>query len=294
MTLGQKLSAYRKVAGMTQQQLGEHLNISAQAVSKWENDQAEPDLATIRSLADIYKVSVDTLLNGESVPVEVAAEAQEEEAKHSVVMPIGYCKNCGIAVTEENLGEKTPVIICKNCKEAKELAAKKAAEAQKKVEDQKKQEAKRAQFANRAAIKRRLAWSMVIASLVALVVLIIGITGLAEKFEFGSFFIMLVFTYAVFSFVNCLFYDCWVQDTTFDWFTKGFNAPGLIFSFDLDGCLWLIGMKLLFWLIGVVIGLISGIIGIIVGLVSSPFVFPFVMRKLKRDYNAGVKSELLD
>ena len=40
MTLGKKLSSYRKIAGLTQQQLGEHLNLSAQAISKWENDLA--------------------------------------------------------------------------------------------------------------------------------------------------------------------------------------------------------------------------------------------------------------
>lgn len=293
MTLGQKLSAYRKVAGITQQQLGEQLNISAQAVSKWENDQAEPDLATIRALADIYKVSVDTLLNGESVPVAIAEEPQESAPKHEVVMPIGYCKKCGIAVTEENLGAKTPVIICDNCKAAQDLAQKRAEAAAQQAEEQKKQAAKRAKVNNRAAIKHRLAWSMTVASIVALIVLIIGMSSVVAQFNFGTLLLTLVLTYAAFSFVNCLFYDCWVQDTTFDWFTKGFEAPGLIFTFDLDGCLWLIGMKLLFWLIGVVIGLISGIIGIIVGLVSSPFVFPFVMRRLKEDYDLGANSKLL-
>ena len=292
MTLGQKLSAYRKVAGMTQQQLGEQLNISAQAVSKWENDQAEPDLATVRALADLYKVSVDTLLNGDSVPVSIS-ETDTEEAKPEIVMPIGYCKNCGVAVTEENLGARTPVVICATCKRAQELAAHKAAAAAKQAEEEKKKVAQRAKVANRENIKRRLGWSMTVSSIIAAIVLIIGISTLLNDFNFPGLLGTLIVTYAVFAFVNCLFYDCWVQDTTFDWFTKGFQAPGLIFTFDLDGCLWLIGMKLLFWAIGVVIGLVAGIIGVIIGLVSSPFVFPYVMKKLKNDYERGVESELL-
>ena len=63
MTLGRKLAGYRKLAGFTQQQLGEHLNLSAQAISKWEKDLTEPDLATLRVLAELYKVTVDELLD---------------------------------------------------------------------------------------------------------------------------------------------------------------------------------------------------------------------------------------
>ena len=72
MSLGKKLSGYRRDAGYTQQQLGDLLNVSAQAVSKWENDQAEPDLQMLRRLCLIYKIKVDDLLGEES-------EAAEEE-----------------------------------------------------------------------------------------------------------------------------------------------------------------------------------------------------------------------
>ena len=53
MTLGQRLAFYRKKSCLTQQQLGKMINVSAQAVSKWENDQAEPDVATICKLSQI-------------------------------------------------------------------------------------------------------------------------------------------------------------------------------------------------------------------------------------------------
>lgn len=64
MTLGQRLAFYRKKNCLTQQQLGKMINVSAQAVSKWENDQAEPDVATICKLSEIYHISTDALLTG--------------------------------------------------------------------------------------------------------------------------------------------------------------------------------------------------------------------------------------
>ena len=68
MTLGQRLAFYRKKSCLTQQQLGKMINVSAQAVSKWENDQAEPDVAMICKLSQIYHISIDTLLTGKDHP----------------------------------------------------------------------------------------------------------------------------------------------------------------------------------------------------------------------------------
>lgn len=298
MTLGQKLSAYRKMAGMTQQQLGEQLNISAQAVSKWENDQAEPDLATVRALADIYKVSVDTLLSSDaipSMPIEENAPTQENEKveKTQIVMPVGYCKTCGIAVTEDNLGTKTPVILCKKCNRAQKLAEEKAAVAAKHAAEMKDAKERATRDVSRHTIKKRFIWSTVVASLVAVLWLVGGISVMVSEFSVTALLVTLIGTYIVFAFVSCLFYDCFVQEVVVDWFDKSFQAPGLIFTFDLDGCLWLIGMKILFWAIGLVFGIVAGAIGIAIGLVCAPFVFPFVMKTLHKDYQAGRSTELI-
>lgn len=55
MTYGQKITQLRKNANMTQAQLGDALNVSAQAVSKWEHNLAEPDLSTIKKISYIFK-----------------------------------------------------------------------------------------------------------------------------------------------------------------------------------------------------------------------------------------------
>ena len=76
MTLGQRLAFYRKKSCLTQQQLGKMINVSAQAVSKWENDQAEPDVATICRLSQIYQISTDALLTGKEHEAPAMATPQ--------------------------------------------------------------------------------------------------------------------------------------------------------------------------------------------------------------------------
>ena len=75
MSFGSNLSFYRKQAGLTQQQLSERLNVSPQAISKWENDLAEPDLLTVGRLAEIYNVTIDQLLSKESEPTVQPADS---------------------------------------------------------------------------------------------------------------------------------------------------------------------------------------------------------------------------
>lgn len=64
-TLGKRISNHRKRLGMTQDQLAEKLGVTAQAVSKWENDQSCPDITMLPKLSEIFGVSIDSLLGKE-------------------------------------------------------------------------------------------------------------------------------------------------------------------------------------------------------------------------------------
>ena len=64
MELNERIAAVRKAAGLTQEQLGELVNVSRQAVSKWESGQAVPDALTIAELCRKLHVSADYLLLG--------------------------------------------------------------------------------------------------------------------------------------------------------------------------------------------------------------------------------------
>lgn len=78
-TLGKRIMQHRKGLGLTQEQLAERLGVTPQAVSKWENDQSCPDIATLPILAEIFGVSIDALLGREPQPPVYQAEVVTDE-----------------------------------------------------------------------------------------------------------------------------------------------------------------------------------------------------------------------
>lgn len=67
LKIGRYIQHLRKAAGMTQKDLAEKLNISFQAVSKWENGDALPDTGILLDLCDALNTTADKLLCGGSV-----------------------------------------------------------------------------------------------------------------------------------------------------------------------------------------------------------------------------------
>jgi len=63
MSFGKNLRRVRQDAGMTQEQLAELLNVSPQAVSRWENESSMPDIALLAPIANTFSVSIDSLLD---------------------------------------------------------------------------------------------------------------------------------------------------------------------------------------------------------------------------------------
>ncbi|MBQ8278721.1 MAG: helix-turn-helix transcriptional regulator [Roseburia sp.] len=65
MKFNENLVKYRKIKGLTQEDMAEKMQVSRQSVSKWENGEAVPELAKIIKLADILDVSLDVLCGRE-------------------------------------------------------------------------------------------------------------------------------------------------------------------------------------------------------------------------------------
>ena len=65
MTIGKNIKRLRMSQGMTQEQLAERLHLSGQAVSKWENESALPDITLLPDLADCFGVTIDELMDYE-------------------------------------------------------------------------------------------------------------------------------------------------------------------------------------------------------------------------------------
>lgn len=81
MKLCEKLYELRRAAGLSQEELAEKLNVSRQAVSKWENGAAQPELSKLVELSRLYGVSVDELLSLEE------AEKSAEDAAQAPTAP---------------------------------------------------------------------------------------------------------------------------------------------------------------------------------------------------------------
>lgn len=65
MQFQDKLFSLRKRQGMTQAELSEAINVSRQAISKWEMGTAVPDVSNMLALSKVFHVSVDYLVNDE-------------------------------------------------------------------------------------------------------------------------------------------------------------------------------------------------------------------------------------
>jgi len=78
LKIANRLLAYRRAHGLSQEELAEKIGVSRQAVSKWERAEASPDTDNLIALASLYGVLIDELINGEGDP-QVKSEEQTEE-----------------------------------------------------------------------------------------------------------------------------------------------------------------------------------------------------------------------
>lgn len=103
MNIGKNISALRKERNMTQEELANALGVSAQAVSKWENENSCPDISLLVKIADLFSVTVDELLRSNADELNSKASNQKAEIKSTK-------RKINISVEQLN-GKKTEVNI---------------------------------------------------------------------------------------------------------------------------------------------------------------------------------------
>ena len=81
MTIGKRIAALRREKGLNQDDLAQMLEVSPQAVSKWENDQTCPDIGLLPKLAKVFGVSVDELLSGKQENKPLVTMVPEQQRK---------------------------------------------------------------------------------------------------------------------------------------------------------------------------------------------------------------------
>lgn len=94
MKLGETICRLRKQSGMSQSDLAEKLEVSRQSVSKWETDAAVPDLEKLVKMGEIFGVSLDGLVKGETEergkqelpPIPAPARERTKAQKAGIVL----------------------------------------------------------------------------------------------------------------------------------------------------------------------------------------------------------------
>lgn len=66
MDIGSRIKSLRTEQGMSQEQLANQLHVTRQTVSNWENNKNYPDFGTMVEISDLFSVSLDTLIKGDS------------------------------------------------------------------------------------------------------------------------------------------------------------------------------------------------------------------------------------
>lgn len=106
-TLGRRIARLRLAKTATQERLANELNVSPQAVSKWENDINYPDISLLPDLARFLGVSIDELLSGASASAQESAAAQESTAEVVSVEPDQPAEIVEKSSEQENEGVAT-------------------------------------------------------------------------------------------------------------------------------------------------------------------------------------------
>ena len=101
-TLGRRIARLRLARTATQERLAKELNVSPQAVSKWENDINYPDISLLPDLARFLGVSVDELLSGASASAQESSATQESAAEKSAAEVASVAADEPAEIVEES------------------------------------------------------------------------------------------------------------------------------------------------------------------------------------------------
>lgn len=271
--LSQNIKALRMQKGLTQKELADLLHVTSQAVSRWEKGDVEPSIDTISEMANIFEVTTDEIIGGpdKKPNPEVITEVKEKVVVEQGKPVLTICENCKrpIYKSEEIVTQtrhhgrspSTTHYICTDC--------------DKKIKEKQKKDAIDYGISQR---KKSFVWSPIVAIAVLLSGIIYAATQGADGGIIALIIILPILTY---TFVSCMFLkNNFIGDTFITIASWGFvKFPGLIFSFSLDGFAWLIGMKILFWILGFVLGLAAVLLALGICMPISAIVYPFALMK---------------
>lgn len=278
MNYGNKIAELRKNKGLTQAELGGMLNITAQAISKWENDLSEPDINSIKNMCEIFEITVDEFLG---ISNSKSKENSDTETSNIIV---GTCEKCDKPVSyndckylsyryvpNSKLYKVVPCdynnIFCSACYD--EMMEIKKYEQYARIEQENKDKKSRK--------KRKTKNNAITGSIFIGIISLIIVALYFILPDWKTFSVSVIYGAGVIAFICLLLWKTFIVDL-FEFFCRTFHSPfGLIFELSLDGILWFITVKLALWIICVIFSIIWFLIGLIVCPLVSLACFPFVV-----------------
>lgn len=292
MTLGQKLRNLRNEKRLTQKDLADQLHVSFQTISKWESDINEPDIATLKELAKFYGCSFDYLLNDTSdatkkddndkdkevnKPAEIVTKTiiVHEKEKH-------ICARCGREIPDNELTYEDVTKKEKHGRSASRIVNlgrkyyhKKCLDEINKEREEKLQREKNAiASANR---KKCFGWGIFAGVVSLIIALLTFFLGDYEIQPVLKVVYSILLGYGMFAMIYCIICGSYIGDVFIWCATRSIKLPGIIFSWDLDGFAFLIAMKILFAIIGFLIGIAAFFFAVIFSFLLGSVSFPFIL-----------------
>lgn len=282
MGIGPQIKEYRIKKGLTQKELSDRLHVTYQAVSRWENDDAEPSFDMLKELCALLDCTTDDLFDIKKKTDENPPIQQERAVEKVIVQEsrpvLGVCEQCNCPifdaaelqrVTERiyhgHASETRQKILCSKCNEERLQREKKEAEYRKLQEKR--------EFRNRRI--HSFVWPGILAAVFVALGTYFFVTKKVDAGCGSLVLALLSYTFAATMILdNTALNDIWFGITSW-----GIKFPGIIFSFSLDGLLFLIAVKALFFLIGALISVLGFIFATALSLVLSIFFYPFALIK---------------
>lgn len=277
MGIGNNIKEQRNKLGLTQKDIAEKLNVTAQAVSRWENEEVEPSIDTLKQLSSLFNISLDVFLDNNYVPKEespVEEVSSELSVEPEVIQePLGVCVRCGKQLPTSQLTTCTSRVgrqtrhegpFCPNCmdlrrQEAKSLRDYEAAEHAKKVR-----------------FRRILGYVIGLGAFAVLFGISIALALNSQDYLWmavgGVAGVCAYFIIACALLGDNLVTECFTTIAGF-----GIKFPGIIFTLDIDGIVFLIVMKFIFAIITVIVSCCAFIAGCLISGALAIVYYPYIL-----------------
>ena len=297
MTFGQKLKKLRTEKNLTQKDLADQLHVTFQTVSKWESDINEPDFSTLKEIAKLLDCTIEYLFSEDEQPVEEpkqevveATPAPVEQVTKTIIIhqkEMHVCEKCQKDIPEDDLAMEQ--ICTRHASRGRSAEYRQGyyhKECLAEIQKQREEAAARAR-AEKARVGKRRCFGWGIAG--GVIALGISLWIFLSNTQYvhpalGVLFSVLA-GYAIFAMLYCIISGSYIGEVFVWCASASIKFPGLIFSWDLDGIIWVICMKIFFSICAFLFGLLALGFAIAFSATLGVFSFPFVLiHNIHTDY----------